>query len=220
MDNKIFYEKYWSRSGGSPAEYGFALEERKSLLRNATLLVPKDQKVIDVGCGKGDFVRYLDELGFNAAGLDISIEALRKARSLRASDPYVAASLEEGLPFANGSFGAIFCSEVLEHIFSVHSALSELNRILLSEGLLILTVPYHGVAKNLAIAAFGFELHFDPNISHIRFFTRKSLAASLSRSGFEIVALKGIGRRYPFWMSLGVVAKKVSSAGHEPEIMG
>jgi ubiquinone/menaquinone biosynthesis C-methylase UbiE len=220
MDQKIFYEKYWSRSGGSPAEGGFALEERRSFLRDATLSLPKDQKVIDVGCGKGDFVRYLDELGFHAFGLDLSLEALHKARSTRANDSYVAASLEEGLPFSDGSFGAIFCSEVLEHIFSVHSALSELNRILLSEGVLILTVPYHGVAKDLAIAAFGFERHFNPNISHIRFFTRKSLAANLNRSGFEIVAWKGIGRGYPFWMSLGVVAKKVSSAGHEPEIMG
>jgi ubiquinone/menaquinone biosynthesis C-methylase UbiE len=220
MGNKIFYEKYWSRSGGSPAEFGFALEERKTLLRNAILALPKDQKVMDVGCGNGDFVEYLHELGFQAVGVDISIRALRKAQSLRTSGSYVGASLEEGLPFANNSFGAIYCSEVLEHIFSVHSALSELNRILLFDGLLILTVPYHGVAKNMAIALFGFERHYDPNISHIRFFTRKSLASSLYRSGFKVVAFKGIGRWFPFWMSLCVVAKKVSQAGPEPEIVG
>ncbi len=220
MSSKQFYEKYWNRSGGSPAEGGFALIERKSLLRNALLRLPKGQRVIDVGCGNGDFVTYLHELGFQAVGLDISIRAVRKARSQRANGSYVVASLEEGLPFANSSFGAIYCSEVLEHLFSVHLALSELNRILMPDGLLILTVPHHGVAKNIAIALFGFERHYDPNISHIRFFTRKSLAACLRRSGFKIVATSGIGRRFPFWMSLGVVAKKISLAGPEPDIIG
>jgi ubiquinone/menaquinone biosynthesis C-methylase UbiE len=220
MDNKNFYEKYWSREGGSPAERDFAVEERKALLKNALLLMPKGQHVIDLGCGKGDFTNYIHELGFSAVGLDISAGALRKARSSQANGTYIAASLEDGLPFTDGSFGAVFCSEVLEHIFSVHAALSELNRILSSDGLLILTVPYHGLAKNLAIALFGYERHYDPNLSHIRFFTRKSLAESLNRSGFKVVATRGIGRLFPFWMCLGVVARKVAPSGPEPEILG
>lgn len=220
MGDKFFYNKYWSRIGGSPAEAIFIPEERKSLLRNALLPVPKDRKIIDVGCGKGEFVEYLHDLGFPAVGLDISVEALNKARALGDRGPYVAASLEEGLPFAEASFGAAFCSEVLEHIFSVHSAISELNRVLLTDGLLILTVPYHGIVKNVAIALFGFERHYNPNLSHIRYFTRKSLAACLQRGGFRIVAVKGLGRRFPFWMSLGIIAKKVTLAGHEPDIIG
>ena len=220
MGDRYFYDKYWSRTGGSPAEAEFIPEERRALLRNAILSVPKDRKIIDVGCGKGDFVEYIHDLGFPAVGLDISLEALHKTQSPGARGEYVAASMEEGLPFADASFGAAFCSEVLEHIFSVHSAISELNRILLTGGLLILTVPYHGIVKNVAIALFGFERHYDPNLSHIRFFTRKSLAASLQRGGFRIVAVKGLGRRFPLWMSLGVIAKKVSLAGHEPDIIG
>ena len=220
MGNRIFYEKYWTQTGGSPAEGEFALDERKSLLRNAIASLPKGSAIVDIGCGSGAFVKYLNELGLQTVGIDISFEALRKARCIVGNCPLVVASLEAALPFEDNSFAAIYCSEVLEHIFSVHRALSELNRILISDGLLILTVPCHGVLKNMAIALFGFEHHYDPDLSHIRFFTRKSLTASLTKGGFKIISWKGVGRRFPFWMSLFMIAKKVSPAGPEPEIKG
>ncbi|MDD1778124.1 MAG: class I SAM-dependent methyltransferase [Candidatus Helarchaeota archaeon] len=220
MGNRLFYEKYWTQNGGSPVEGDYALKERRSLLKNSVISLPKGSAIIDVGCGRGVFVKYLNELGLQTVGIDISFEALRKSRCTGGNCPLVVASLEEVLPFADNSFAAIYCSEVLEHIFSVHRALSELNRILISDGLLILTVPYHGILKNMAIALFGFEQHYDPHLSHIRFFTRKSLTQSLIKGGFKIMSWKGVGRWFPFWMSLFVIAKKVSLAGAEPEIKG
>src|ERR671928_107423 len=49
------------------------------------------------------------------------------------------------------------------------------------------TVPYHGRVQAAAIALMRFEAHFDPLGQHLRFFTRRSLAATLAHAGFEPV---------------------------------
>jgi len=53
--------------------------------------------------------------------------------------------------------------------------------------------PYHGRTKNTAIALIAFERHFDPLGEHVRFFTRRSLAALLTEFGFEQISLRTIG---------------------------
>jgi len=99
---------------------------------------------------------------------------------------------------------------VLEHLFDVARAFAEFHRVLRPSGLLILTSPFHGRLKLIATALLPgrFEGHFDVNGPHIRFFSRKSLAASLARAGFEAVWWRGTGRFWPFYRSFFVVARK------------
>ena len=55
--------------------------------------------------------------------------------------------LNDGLPYRDRSFDAIFCGEVIDHIRDVHWVLSEFDRVLRDGGLLIITPPYHGWIK-------------------------------------------------------------------------
>jgi len=215
-----FYERYWERPGGSPAESVFAMEERKVLLRKALADLPAGARILDAGCGSGEFLLFLSGLGYEVTGVDLSPAAVSKARAAVPVARLETASLEQGLPFASGVFAAIWCTEVLEHLFDVHSALTELNRVLMPGGLLVLTVPFHGLVKNLLIALGGFERHFNPYLSHLRFFTRKSLGACLARSGFMALSWVGVGRYWPLWMSHFVVARKTAEPSPPPEIIG
>ncbi len=114
----------------------------------------------------------------------------------------------------------MWCTEVLEHVLDVHAGLAELNRVVVQGGLLVLTVPYHGLAKNLLIALVAFERHYNPYISHIRFYTRKSLCDCLERAGFTAISWGGVGRCWPLWMSHFVIARKTGVPGHTPQIIG
>lgn len=219
-DVQAFYERYWQRQGGSPADFDFAPFQRRSKLQRALDAIPAGANVLDAGCGNGDFSLFLNELGYHVSGVDISATAVARARICAPECHFEVASLERGLPFANSIFTAVWCTEVFEHLFDIHAALSELNRVLVYDGLLVFTTPYHGLIKNLAISALGFERHFDPYLSHIRFFTRKSLAMCLNNTGFLPVAWSGVGRRWPLWMSHFVVARKVASPDAAPEIRG
>jgi 2-polyprenyl-6-hydroxyphenyl methylase/3-demethylubiquinone-9 3-methyltransferase len=220
MSTSNFYERYWRREGGSPADHHFALAERQAKLRNALARLPNGSQVLDAGCGNGEFSTFLAHLGHKVTAVDISVEAISKAKATFPDGHFEVASLEEGLPFADGEFAAVWCTEVLEHLFEVHAALAHLNRVMRQGGLLVLTTPYHGRIKNLAIALAGFERHYNPYISHIRFYTNKSLDMCLTNGGFTALTWSGIGRRWPLWMSHFVVARKTSAPGPAPEIIG
>lgn len=215
-----FYEAYWRRPGGSPADFGFLANERQDALRNALASIPNDTHILDAGCGNGAFSKFMTELGYHVSGIDIAEAAISRAIDTLPNDSYLVASIEQGLPFRDNEFSAIWFTEVLEHVFNTHAALAELNRILQRNGLLVLTTPYHGLTKNVLIALFGFEQHYNPYISHIRFFTRQSLTACLERAGFQVTHWAGMGRRWPIWMTQFVVAMKIGEPGEAPEIVG
>ncbi len=78
-------------------------------------------------------------------------------------------------------------------------------------GLLIVTTPYHGWLKNVAVAASGkFDKHSEALIEggHIKFFSRDSLERMLRGCGFEPVRFKGVGRAPYLWKSMILAARK------------
>src|SRR5438270_10110477 len=91
------------------------------------------------------------------------------------------------MTFANATFEAIWCSEVLEHLFDPGLALREMQRVLAPGGRLLVTVPYHGRFKDVLIALFKWEEHFAPTNPHIRFFTRRTLSQLAASAGFAEV---------------------------------
>lgn len=224
MRAKEFYEAYWQKDGASP-EGDPTTTERRARLQAALQSLkgtgrPEGFQVLDAGCGTGEFVAFLHDLGFQVTGVELSEAAVTKARKRYLDADIRVASLEEPLPFTDAVFDVIWCTEVLEHMFDVHSTLAEFNRVLKKGGTLLLTTPYHGLVKNLAIVLLGFDRHFNPEISHIRFFTQATLARCLKRAGFVPVSWQGIGRSWPLWKSFFVEARKESPAGPRPEIIG
>jgi hypothetical protein len=93
-------------------------------------------------------------------------------------------------------------------VFDVRRYLAEISRVLRTGGQLLLTMPYHGLIKNLAVAAFNFERHFHVYGGHIRFFTTRSLKSALDDAGFELETTAGIGRMWPLSKSLFAAARK------------
>jgi trans-aconitate 2-methyltransferase len=65
--------------------------------------------------------------------------------------------------------------------------LVEVRRVLRPGGRLLVTVPFHGRVQAALIALTRFDAHFDPLGQHLRFFTRRSLAATLDAAGFEAI---------------------------------
>lgn len=220
MNVTEFYERYWQRPDAMRSEHGLEVAPRQALLRRALRRLPTGAAVLDAGCGPGDFSAFIAGLGFRTIGVDLATAAVAHARSRHPALSFHAAALEHGLPFADAAFDAVWCSEVLEHLFDVHAALAELNRVLRPGGTLVLTTPYHGLAKNLFITLKGFDTHYNPYLSHIRFFTRRTLSACLGRAGFALAEWGGIGRSWPVWKSQTAICHKVGAPGPAPEIIG
>lgn len=141
-------------------------------------------------------------------GLDISETALKSAAAILPECKFY--KIEDGgnSPLENNSIDFVFSSEVIEHIYDTKNAFSEIARILKPGGQLLLTTPYHGLIKNLLIALFAFDKHFNPSGPHIRFFSKKSLSSLLQKYGFKVLKYGYYGRFYPASHSIYVLAEK------------
>ena len=106
---------------------------RKMVAKYATPNAP----ILDAGCGTGLNLRHLPA---GSTGVDINprnIELLKQ----RLPNHNVVEGDVEALPFADGSFGSVLCTEVIEHIPDPSAALAEYRRVLQPGGVLIGSVP-------------------------------------------------------------------------------
>jgi len=206
-----FYENYWSnkiknRALNNDDERHFNLKWPK-----LKKYLPKQGTIVDFGCGDGEILKKMQTINPNAKyiGLDVSRFALDKASS-KLPDVEFHQIIDGGsFPVENGSVDFIFSSEVIEHIYDSKNAFLEMNRILRPNGRILLTTPYHGILKNIILAFFNFEKHFDPTGPHIRFYTKKSLFFCLRTFvGGGILEYGYFGRFFPIPHCIFVLAEK------------
>lgn len=170
--------------------------------------------VLDFGCGTGRIIGQVSEivqLGDRSVGYDIKPDAIAKARRRFPELRFETNEVDKPLPEQDESFDAIFASEVIEHIHNTEFIFTEFRRVLRPGGLLCLTVPYHGLLKDIALLVSGkFEAHYhNPYHGHIRFYSRRSLKKVLTDYHFDILRWYGIGRIRYLWRSIFVVARRL-----------
>lgn len=190
-----FYNQFWSRDRG---EFG-------SYVRNLELpnFFRAGEKVLDVGCGDGTVGSFLQKkAGVKVTGIDISEEAIKKARGKGIKVRVY--NSEEKLPFPDNSFDKVFWGDNVEHLFDPARTAKEIRRVLASGGKLILSCP------NMGYWRYRIQYFFEGSLpdtewtglapwewSHIRFFNLKILNKFLLSNGFEkITKVLGVsGRR-------------------------
>lgn len=94
--------------------------------------------VLDVGCGVGHDLRRLAAAGLAPFGLDLSLQALARARTAR--QPVVQGD-GAWLPFATGAFAAARVERVLQHVAEPDAVLAEVVRVVRPGGLLAVLEP-------------------------------------------------------------------------------
>ena len=100
------------------------------VLEVAELHPPRDQRVLDVGCGNGVYLKELHRRGLDAIGCDRSPGMLAAAEPHR---PLVNADVT-ALPFAGASFDIILAAHMLYHVDDRRTAVTELRRVLAPGG--------------------------------------------------------------------------------------
>ena len=91
-------------------------------------------KILDVGCGIGDFIRY----NANVIGVDINPECVHFCRS-KGLNVRLMASGE--IPFEFNSYDSVILDNVLEHLKDPEELLAEIKRVLRAGGNLLVGVP-------------------------------------------------------------------------------
>lgn len=100
------------------------------------------KKLIDCGCGAGEYVRALANLGADAWGIEYSAEKIDQAQRLGGiSDRRVAVGDIEAIEFPDGHFDIALVNEVLEHVPHDDRGIREVHRILKPGGVAVIFSP-------------------------------------------------------------------------------
>jgi 2-polyprenyl-3-methyl-5-hydroxy-6-metoxy-1,4-benzoquinol methylase len=102
--------------------------------------VKKNGKHLDIGCGTGEFLNACKNTGFKVLGIEPSGTARKQA----IENYNLSVSKDTDLSqYANSEFDSISMWHVLEHVPNLNETISHLNRVLKSDGKLIIAVPNH-----------------------------------------------------------------------------
>lgn len=177
-------------------------------------LMPTGQhKILDAGCGNGYVANWLSQKGHTVWGSDYSESGVGLAQGNYPDLTFFQADLLAGPPkvVPPGGYDGIVTLEVIEHLFDPEKFLANLLAALKPGGFLILTTPYHGYVKNLALSVMNqWDGHFMVSSvgGHIKFFSPRTLHKMMNEQGFEPVKTIGAGRGPLLWCSSVSLARK------------
>jgi 2-polyprenyl-3-methyl-5-hydroxy-6-metoxy-1,4-benzoquinol methylase len=144
-------------------------------------------RVLDVGCGTGDLLKFLRSKGYKAEGVEPSKDA-------------VSHGLDQGLPIQHstlesyhssnrkGEFDAIFLMNVLEHVLNPIETIKMAKDLLKTEGLLVVRVPNDFSELQMAVKDhLKKQEWWVVSPDHVNYFNFSSLNSVFIRNGFDVV---------------------------------
>jgi SAM-dependent methyltransferase len=152
----------------------------------------------DLGCGSGEQLRQFKEAGYEVIG----VEPDPRARSIAQIAGEVLDGTAEDIPakIAGMQFDVVLLSHVLEHCIDPIKALSNVQKIITSDGTLVVEVPNNNA---LGFTVFQAVWRWTDIPRHLNFFTEKSLRAALQKSGFTVTKVLYVGyarQFHPEWI--------------------
>ena len=154
-------------------------------------------KLLDVGCGSGNFVRIARNLGYQAEGIDPYLPSQLESNYLHKKSP-------EDIP--QSSYDIAVLLNVAEHLDRPRQMFSAVRQLLQPNGVMLLTCPYgNSYARRIHQASWG-HLALD---EHLLFWTPRSLTRLLRELGFQgKVSYRIAGSPFPY----GRVKPQVATA--------
>jgi len=169
------------------------------------------QRIFEIGCGNGSVAKLLHGKGWDITGVDPSEDGIRNAQNAYPELKLKAGSAYDDLVAEYGQFPVVLSLEVVEHVYAPRHYAKTAYDLLERGGRLIISTPYHGYWKNLALSLSGkMDDHFSAlwDNGHIKFWSIKTLSILLEEAGFVDLQFIRVGRIPPLAKSMIVTARK------------
>jgi len=212
---------YWLRRGYLARRYGYhadAVPLPQKLLGSLIVLHPRRRadmefaamhlaarpggRLLEVGCGSGEALRVLAELGWDVEGVDFDRAAVDRARSHGLAVRQ--GSLREQ-QYPSESFDAVVMSHLIEHVPDPRALVEECRRVLKPDGLLVILTPN---ARSWGHAVFHEHwFHLDPP-RHLFLFHQETLRSVVEAAGLAVRRLVSTSRGgRQIWIYSGAIRR-------------
>jgi len=170
-------------------EFGGSIESVRNYQRGFIKYFQGCRRVLDLGCGRGVFLKLLSESGIEGVGVDSCAEAVALCRrqglkNVYQNDifTYLRNQISEEPTAGEQDFDGIFCSHLIEHLdFASATELLDLcHQVLSPKGRIVVITPNPESPKIM-----GLIFWLDP--THIRPYPEPLLESMLKKSGFKIM---------------------------------
>ncbi|MDP1833398.1 MAG: methyltransferase domain-containing protein [Candidatus Moranbacteria bacterium] len=156
--------------------------------------IPKNKRILEGGCGKGQFVYSLQLNGYDAYGIDYARKTIEKINKIMPRLKVSYGNVEK-LDFPDNFFDGYWSLGVIEHFFDSYAKIaSEMRRVIKPGGYLFLTFPYmsplrkfkakHGKYPKFQENNFNKETFYQFALDH------KKVIEKFELSGFSLVSKK------------------------------
>lgn len=158
------------------------LKQKQALVSHETSL--DRGRILDIGCGTGEFLNTMKSAGWTTLGLEPSPQAAKMANTNYGLD---VKSPESLFDLDAGSFDAVTMWHVLEHVHELHDYLAKLKEIIAESGKLIIAVPNYtsNDAKHYNDKWAGYDVP-----RHLYHFSPTSMRALLAQHRIQVDKIK------------------------------
>jgi 2-polyprenyl-6-hydroxyphenyl methylase/3-demethylubiquinone-9 3-methyltransferase len=208
IDSIDLASQYPYEDGGLNQSHEYLLPEVVRLIGEIRLA---SKRIFDLGCGNGSVAAALARHGFEVTGVDPSEEGIAQANRHHPGLRFTLGSAYDDLAGRYGRFPIVLSLEVVEHVYFQRRYARTLLNLLEPGGVAIVSTPYHGYWKNVALAVSGkMDVHFTAlwDHGHIKFWSTKTLTTLLEEAGFIDVRFSRVGRVPLLAKSMVATARK------------
>jgi SAM-dependent methyltransferase len=203
-----FVERYWTRvwqEAGDPRQRLDRVRWQPEYrpLRRALPPPGKGVRILDGGCGTGEWTVHLARLGYEAVGLDLSRETVAALARLFPEAAFAVRDIRE-TGFDDASFDAYFSWGVFEHFEEgMGRCVAEAYRILKPGGRLLVSVPFDNLRLRWLRRKEAGPVEPAPDARFYQWrLTGDELAGEIGKGGFEIEQVVPIHTRQGVMRSL------------------
>jgi ubiquinone/menaquinone biosynthesis C-methylase UbiE len=130
---------------------------RVDAIKAAIQSQPHD-RILEVGVGAGNVLEKIEQ--GRLTGIDISETVLAKAkRRLKNCQAELIKGNAQALPFSDGVFNKVICTEVLEHVEDPRKVIEEMRRIAETGAVIVVSIPNEGLINRLKKLLFTLRLN-------------------------------------------------------------
>ncbi|MDD4761560.1 MAG: class I SAM-dependent methyltransferase [Candidatus Pacebacteria bacterium] len=142
-------------------------------------------KIIDIGCGFGNFLDYCQRKGYDSFGLDPSFQAIKEAEKYNLN--VIQSNIENLKAVVTEEFHTAVLLDVLEHLIEPAIVLKNVKDILTDGGLLIVKVPNEfNTLQTIANQEYRLNEWWVTAPVHINYFSVKTIVNLIEKNGFEV----------------------------------